>query len=114
MDVWKRATIFVSVVCCTVLLADPAFAGFAYQGNDFSYTYGGNKNVAVCDAERDTHRVLVRFETNAGYGYQYKDPSGAGGDCGYVGGFSSGIKNHETCEDYNFKPIECGPRSRHS
>lgn len=113
VSAWKRATIFVSVICCIVLSASPAVAGFAYHGNDFSYTYGGNRNFAVCDQERDSHRVLGRFGTNAGYTYQISDQNGAGGDCGYAEGFSSGISFHRTCEDYNFKPIECGGVSRH-
>jgi len=92
--------------------AGPAWAGTVFQGNDYSYVDNGNRNAVICDQEADGRTAYVKGVTLAGNSFRVDDLDGSSGSCWYQT-YQSGVAWHETCEDINNAPDDCGNRSYH-
>ncbi len=101
MNTWKRVTIFLVIVACSLLLVGPALAhqiqhAHTHHGEDFSFIDGRNTAV-ICDKERDFRDAYIDFEkANGESGYKY-DTNGASSGCGRLTP-DSFIIAYRTCE----------------
>jgi len=106
--------LFVLPAVAILAVGGSAFASNAYQGSDRSYVFDTNHKAGACDNESDGRAVFVSY-TNGRYELERVfDRSGNDGVC-YVNTYqvSTGILDHQTCEQINNWPDACGSVSKH-
>jgi hypothetical protein len=105
----RAGTLLCFVLLFILALSGTASAGYARQGDDFSYTFDGNTRVAVCDAERDATRVYSGYRRyGSGNTNRVFDVNGSRAGCTGGNDGRVGIYKHTTCEDRRFLPDPCG------
>lgn len=104
----KRVVALLSVlVLALALLPGTAFATRVWQGDDYSQTVNSNKQVQVCDYERDGNQTYSKFFDYKSRAGRVQDSDGAGGYCYNSDYRPDGIEYHNTCEDRKFRPDPC-------
>lgn len=90
-----------------VSLPGTALAERVFQGDDYSQTVNRNKQVQVCDYERDGNQAYSKFFDYGAKPSRVQDFNGANFGCYNSAYRSSGIQYHNTCEDRKFRPDPC-------
>jgi hypothetical protein len=102
------------IAILAVALAGNAFAGTAWQGDDYSYGASYNQRCVICDGEADGNTAYVAFQSYEGNWYRVEDLDGSSGSCWWNSNpVASGVYRHRTCEDRNNWPDPCSEHSYH-
>lgn len=90
----QKMMLIAAIFALGLLVASPVFAGYSYNGNDFSYVPGGDALV-ICDREADGRNAYA--VSNVG---NVTDGNGTGSGCGSRG-VGPALNYHATCEGGN-------------
>lgn len=99
--------LFLCVMLFAMIIGTPVFAATVYQGRDMAQTRDYNRQVRVCDRERDGNGAYTQFVVRGGAtGWRY-DRNGSRYGCTWTGRFYNGIYSHRVCERINNWPNRC-------
>lgn len=108
MKLRQRLISLTAAVMVSALLGGIAFAGIAWQEQDWSDSINSDSGVLVCDGEDDGFNAVVDYYRLSGARHNVEDTNGAVSGCAPSPTvYSDKIKQHKTCERQVLRPDPC-------